>query len=110
MLLNEEDVATEASVSVKEVDRVFSMDNLLIYQLFVDIIFFLCFQDFGVHEHVSDFIRLHIFNVSQISFPQCNLALKANLLLFLLIRSDTKNFRSAQIHIFLFASSDAEFL
>ena len=64
MLLNEEDVTTEASISIKEVDRVFRVDNLLIYQLFVDIIAFLCFQNFGVHEHVSYFVRLHIFDIS----------------------------------------------
>ena len=109
MLLNEEDVTTEASISIKEIDRVLRMDNLRIYQLFVDIVFFLCFQYFSVDEHVTNFIRLHIFDISKVSFSESDFALKANLLLFLLGRNDTQYFRSAQIHIFLLLS-DAEFL
>ena len=109
MLLNEEDVTTEASISIKEIDRILRMDNLRIYELFVDIVAFLCFQYFSVDRHVTNLIRLHIFNISKVGFSESDFALKANLLLFLLARSDTQYFRSAQIEIFLLLS-DAEFL
>ena len=110
MLLNEEDVTTEAAISVEEVDWIFRMDDLLIYELFVDIVAFLSFQDFSVHQHVTNFMRLHIFDICKVSFSELDFTLKACLLLlFLFARSDSQYLRPTQIHILLL-TSDAEFL
>ena len=110
MLLNEEDITTETSISIEEVDWIIRMDNLLIYKLFVDIVAFLCFQDFSVHKHVSNFMRLHIFDICKVSFSELDFALKACLLLlFLFARSDSQYVRSAQVQIFLLPGN-AEFL